>query len=62
MLESEGKCEVCGKATKFHTILNGFKRFCSDSCAMRSEDHRQAVANRFVGQPEKRKRAVESAK
>lgn len=61
MLESEGKCEMCGKATSFRNVIDGFKRFCSDKCAMRSEDHRQAVAYRFVGQPEKRKRAVELA-
>ena len=62
MLESEGKCEMCGKATTFRNVIDGFKRFCSDRCAMKSEDHRRAVANRFVGHPDKRRRAVEAAR
>ena len=31
--ESEGKCKICGKETRFDTIFSGYNIYCSSSCA-----------------------------
>ena len=46
-------CEVCGNDTSFDTIKVGYKRFCSDTCACRSEGKRKIVSQRFVGNEKK---------
>ena len=35
--ENDGKCEICGKLTKFRRLSNGYNKFCSNKCAGQSE-------------------------
>ena len=37
--ESEGKCEVCKKETKFISLKDGYRRFCSSSCGTYFQNH-----------------------
>jgi hypothetical protein len=48
-----GKCEVCSNPTNFKGITIGYKKYCSSACAVRSDSHRNAVSQRFVGNEEK---------
>lgn len=48
-----GRCEVCDNPTSFGRITTGYKPYCSSECAVRSEKHRKAVSERFVGNQEK---------
>lgn len=50
---NENLCVVCNSETAFENITKGYKKHCSVLCAMRSEDHRKSVSNRFKSCPEK---------
>lgn len=47
--DTEGIC-YCGKETKYHGF--SYKKYCAASCAMRSLEHRKAVSERFINNPE----------
>lgn len=66
-LGNPGKCNNCDKPTKYARLTTGYNRYCSDICAKKSAEHRIAVSQRFVNQPEKlaesvRKRRVTLSK
>ena len=61
-VEGDGSCEVCGNPTSFTGLLTGYSNTCGTVCQNRRESKRQAVAKRFVGQPEKKKRANDKRK
>jgi hypothetical protein len=44
----EGIC-YCGCETRYHGF--SYNRYCSDKCALQSEEHRKAVSERFVKNP-----------
>lgn len=46
--EDEGIC-YCGNPTKYHGFT--YKKYCSDTCALKSEEHRKAVSERFINNP-----------
>lgn len=64
--DSEGKCEVCGKPTKFKSVLKGYLPFCSVKCSGSSERlkeerkattiERYGVAVTFNSQESRKKR------
>lgn len=45
----EGIC-YCGRETKYHGF--SYKKYCSDVCAMKSEEHRESVSKRFKNNPD----------
>jgi hypothetical protein len=57
-----GKCEVCDNPTSFARITTGYKPYCSSECAVRSEKHRKAVSERFVGDPQKLLNSLEKTR
>jgi hypothetical protein len=46
--EDEGVC-YCGNATKYHGFA--YKKYCSDICALKSKEHKEAVSQRFINNP-----------
>ena len=60
--EKEGSCQVCKKETSFISFSKGYRNFCSDICAMKSEKHRSSVSQRFFGNPDKLKEALRKTK
>lgn len=46
--EDEGLC-YCGKETKYYGFR--YSKYCSDSCACKSPEHREAVSKRFINNP-----------
>lgn len=50
-----GTCQGdgCNNSTLFNRITTGYKKYCTSSCAVRSEAHRKAVSERFIGNEEK---------
>lgn len=57
-----GYCEHCGNPTNFRGINTGYKEYCCSECGVKSEKHRNAVRQRFVGQPEKLFNSLEKAR
>lgn len=57
-----GRCEVCDNPTSFGRITTGYNLYCSSECAVRSEKHRKAVSERFVGDREKFLNSLEKRK
>lgn len=57
-----GRCETCGNPTNFSRITTGYKKYCSSECCNKSESHRKAVSERFVGDEEKLSSALEKYK
>lgn len=57
-----GKCANCGKPTRYEKISKGYRKFCSISCAKKSEEHRKIVSERFIGHPEKLAKALEKTR
>jgi hypothetical protein len=48
----EGVCLYCKvNQTKFTNLTLGYKTYCSSKCCCQSEEHRLAVSNRFVNNP-----------
>jgi hypothetical protein len=47
------KCEKCENSTTYNNIIVGYKPYCCSNCGLRSENHRKAVRERFVGHPQK---------
>jgi hypothetical protein len=44
----EGKC-YCGNDTKYHSLK--YKKYCSDACSNKSQEHRDTVSKRFIKNP-----------
>lgn len=50
--DEEGLCSECKSETTYNSF--SYRKFCSKSCANKSENHRNVVKNRFVGDDEKK--------
>ena len=46
--ETDGKCKICGKATKFNTILTGYRVYCSSRCANLDSEIRTKIENTSI--------------
>lgn len=56
-------CVVCGKDHRiFIDVVEGFREYCSNTCSLKIDSHRAAVANRFVGDPNKKQQALAKRK
>lgn len=49
----QGKCKTCNSPTKFNSLRLGYNKYCCSNCAVRNENHREAVRNRFVNDKDK---------
>ena len=58
-IENEDIC-YCGNKTKYHAF--SYSKYCSTSCATKSDEHRKAVSNRFINNPESLVSFVQSRK
>lgn len=47
--DDEGIC-YCGNPTSYHGFR--YKKYCSDVCACKSEEHRKIVSQRFINNPQ----------
>lgn len=58
--EDEGTCNTCGKKHEvFKNLVDGYSEYCSSSCHNRSDKHRKIISERFNGDDEKRRLAIE---
>lgn len=48
--ENDGKCLVCSKTTKYHGFQ--YKKYCSFICGVKSDEHKNAVKNKFINNPD----------
>lgn len=50
--ENEGKCEVCGKPTKFFNLMKGYLKCCSKSCSHKTDHFRKSFSESITNKSE----------
>ena len=55
--DTEGVC-YCGNHTTFKSAKVGYKKYCSDICALKSDEHKKSVRERFLNDEDKKNNAI----
>lgn len=50
--EDEGKCEICGKPTKFFNLMEGYSKYCSKSCSHKTDHFRKSYSKSIANRSE----------